>query len=477
LRALVQQWVNSPKFGPVSTLLITALAAALRFIDLANPPALMFVETYYVKDAWTLGQTGSERQWPADSDPLFEAGDTSGYAEAPAFVVHPPLGKWIIWLGLALFGADSSFGWRFGVALVGTVTVPLLIATARLLLRSRFWAAFAGLLLAIEGQHIVLSRLAILDVLLTFFVLLGFYFVLRDLASWRLQLRGRSELALSLRPWLLAAGLALGAAPAVKWSGLWVLAGLGLYAVLSQWRARPNRLKTIFGQGALSFLSMIPAAAASYLASWSGWILGSDGWGRSAEGNWATELLAYHQRALNFHTGLETDHPYESGPLAWLISFRPVAIWFERLEVGEGGCIFSGGCTSVITALPHPLIWLGGTLAMFWAIWRAWRDDLARAIALGFAVTWVPWLFFPERTTFQFYAVVYTPFLVLAITYALQRWRRRGLLINRLRERDSALLLVTILALTVLVFFLSLWLGLAVPLDFWRLQLMMPNWI
>jgi hypothetical protein len=33
------------------------------------------------------------------------------------------------------------------------------------------------------------------------------------------------------------------------------------------------------------------------------------------------------------------------------------------------------------------------------------------------------------------------------------------------------------LALALLLFFLSLWLGLAVPLDFWRLQLMMPNWI
>ena len=477
MRGLVQQWVNSPRFGWASTLLITALAAALRFIDLANPTALMFDETYYVKDAWTLGQTGAERQWPAGSDPAFEAGDSSGYGETPAFVVHPPLGKWIIWLGLALFGADSSVGWRFGVALVGTLTVPLLIATARLLLRSRFWAAFAGLLLAIEGQHIVLSRIAILDVMLTFFVLLGFYFVLRDGASWRLQLRGLPELPMSLRPWLLAAGLALGAATAIKWSGLFALAGFGLYAVLSQWRARRNRLKTIFGQGALSFISLVPAAVTSYLASWTGWITGSDGWGRDASGNWLVELVEYHRRILGFHTGLDTEHPYESGPLAWLISFRPVAIWFERLEPGEGGCLFAGGCTSVITALPHPLIWLAGTLFMIWAIWRSGRDGTARAIALGFAVGWLPWLFFPERTTFQFYAVVYTPFLVLAISYALQRWRRRGLLINRLRERDQALVVATILALALLLFFLSLWLGLAAPLDFWRLQLMMPNWI
>ena len=40
-------------FAPISTLLITALAAIIRIANLANPRLLVFDETYYVKDAYT----------------------------------------------------------------------------------------------------------------------------------------------------------------------------------------------------------------------------------------------------------------------------------------------------------------------------------------------------------------------------------------------------------------------------------------
>jgi dolichyl-phosphate-mannose--protein O-mannosyl transferase len=460
---------DSRHFGLISTLGITLLAALLRFIDLAHPRRLIFDETYYVKDAYALGQSLVERRWPEGYNGVFEAGEPAGFLPEAAFVVHPPLGKWLIWLGMAVFGADSSFGWRFSVALIGTLTVPLLIATARLLFRSKVWASVAGLLLAIEGQHIVLSRTAILDVMLTAFVLLGFYFVLLDRAGWRDKL--------SLRPWLVAAGVALGAAAAIKWSAIWALAGFGLYAVLSLLPGSRRPLRTLFGQGALSFVSLVPIALATYISSWWGWLISGEGWGRELAPNPLLALLNYHQRALSFHTGLNDGHNYESGPLEWLVSARPVAFWFERSEIGVDGCAFSGGCTTAITALPHPLIWFGGLLALIWVLARSWRDRTALAISVGFLVGWLPWLFFPERTTFQFYAVVYTPFLVLALVYALKRWRLGGVLLRRVEPRDRALMWLLVAALAMLLFFLSLWLGLAAPLDFWRLQLMMPNWI
>ncbi|MEL0260672.1 MAG: phospholipid carrier-dependent glycosyltransferase, partial [Aquiluna sp.] len=112
----------------VGGLLITALGGFMRFVNLANPHALVFDETYYVKDAYTLGLFGSERTWPEDANASFEAGDTDVYQSGGSYVVHPPFGKWVIWLGLQLFGADSSIGWRFSVAAVGTLASPLLMA-------------------------------------------------------------------------------------------------------------------------------------------------------------------------------------------------------------------------------------------------------------------------------------------------------------------------------------------------------------
>ncbi|MFM6971759.1 MAG: hypothetical protein ACKOWH_04135, partial [Rhodoluna sp.] len=50
---------------------IVALAAVLRLWNLAYPQKLVFDETYYVKDAWTLWNTGAERAWPADINAAF----------------------------------------------------------------------------------------------------------------------------------------------------------------------------------------------------------------------------------------------------------------------------------------------------------------------------------------------------------------------------------------------------------------------
>src|SRR5690606_5311475 len=89
-------------------------------------------------------------------------------------------------LGMAVFGAGSGWGWRIGTALVGTALVLVVYLVARRLTGSVAWAAGAAGLLAIDGVGIVLSRVALLDVILSFFVLLGFWFFLLD----REHLRG-----------------------------------------------------------------------------------------------------------------------------------------------------------------------------------------------------------------------------------------------------------------------------------------------
>ena len=70
----------------------------IRFGNLANPRLLIFDETYYVKDAYTLGLFGSERNWQAGANAEFEMGNLSGFLDTAAYVVHPPLGKWVICL-------------------------------------------------------------------------------------------------------------------------------------------------------------------------------------------------------------------------------------------------------------------------------------------------------------------------------------------------------------------------------------------
>lgn len=176
--------------------LILSLGALLRFINLDYPHKLVFDETYYVKDAYTLSRLGYEGSWPKDPNAAFEAGSVNIFLTDPSYVVHPPLGKWIISLGINLFGAQSSFGWRFSVAVLGVASIGLLYLVARRILGSSRWALVAAFLLAIDGHAIVLSRTALLDGILAFFALLAFYFLLRD--------RDESMLQYWPRPWLLS---------------------------------------------------------------------------------------------------------------------------------------------------------------------------------------------------------------------------------------------------------------------------------
>ncbi|MEL0200868.1 MAG: phospholipid carrier-dependent glycosyltransferase, partial [Aquiluna sp.] len=164
---------SSSSYMLLASLAITALGALLRFGNIANPAALVFDETYYVKDAYTLGLFGSERVWPDNANLDFEAGNTEVFESAGSYVVHPPFGKWLIFFGIQLFGPDSPVGWRFSTALLGTLVIPLVIFIAQKLIGSRPFALAAGLFIALEGQSIVMSRTAILDGILTFMVVLG----------------------------------------------------------------------------------------------------------------------------------------------------------------------------------------------------------------------------------------------------------------------------------------------------------------
>ena len=48
----------------VWTLVIALFGGLLRFVRLGQPRAVVFDETYYVKDAWTMLNTGEPMSWP-----------------------------------------------------------------------------------------------------------------------------------------------------------------------------------------------------------------------------------------------------------------------------------------------------------------------------------------------------------------------------------------------------------------------------
>ena len=94
-------------------------------------------------------------------------------ATGPEFVVHPPLGKETIAVGEWLFGL-TPFGWRLMVAVLGSLAILMTARIARRMTRSTLLGCVAGLLLALDGLEFVMSRTALLDISVMFWVLAAF---------------------------------------------------------------------------------------------------------------------------------------------------------------------------------------------------------------------------------------------------------------------------------------------------------------
>ncbi|MEA2447107.1 MAG: dolichyl-phosphate-mannose-protein mannosyltransferase, partial [Actinomycetota bacterium] len=127
--------------------IVTFIAGLIRLIRLSSPDTLVFDETYYAKDAcWYVKVSSS-------------ICDTSSEISQ----VHPPLAKWLIAIGIRIFGYDS-FGWRISAVVAGTIGVWLMYLLARKLLRSTLGATITSGLLALDFLHFVQSRTSMLDI-------------------------------------------------------------------------------------------------------------------------------------------------------------------------------------------------------------------------------------------------------------------------------------------------------------------------
>lgn len=521
---LVGQRPSSLWWGWVGPLAVMTVGGFFRFWQLGRPRQLVFDETYYVKQGSSFLDYGYERSVAPSlgttPDRLFTSGTTNVWGTAADFVVHPPVGKWMIAAGELVFGQASSFGWRFAAAFSGTLSILMLARIARRLFGSTLLGCVAGLLLAFDGLHFVHSRTGLLDLFVMFWALAAFGALLidRDHARERLALAvarartggppagpgGRRPAArlegfgpgLGWRPWRLVAAVCLGLATGSKWSGLYFVAAFGLMTVL--WDVGARRAAGVqrwFAGGALrdgvpAFLTIVPVALLTYLASWTGWFLTRGGWNR----DWGTKnpserfgfvpdalrgLWQYHVEMYRFHVGLTAGHPYKANPWSWLVQGRPTSFFYETKSRGQDGCVVAQ-CSKAITSLGTPTLWWGATLALVvllacWALRRDWR---AGAVLAGVAAGYLPWFYFQERTVYTFYAVAFVPWVVLAVTYVL------GMVIGprnatpRRRLVGASVAGSYVVANVVLFFFFwPVYTAQVIPYAQWARRMWFPSWI
>ncbi|WP_043684831.1 dolichyl-phosphate-mannose--protein mannosyltransferase [Streptomyces xylophagus] len=502
-------------------LLVTLMAGVMRFYHLGSPKAVIFDETYYAKDAWALVHRGFEVNWDKNANDLIL--QHNGHIAIPsdaAYVVHPPVGKYVIGIGELIFGFNP-FGWRFMTALLGTLAILMLCRIGRRLFRSTFLGCVAGVLMSLDGLAFVMARTSLLDGVLMFFVVAAFGCLLLDRDRARAKLAaalpvdadGRvrpdahiaNTLFLGLRPWRWAAGLMLGLAIGTKWNGLYVTACFILLTLF--WdvgtrkvagASRPYVAALRYDSFLVTF-TMCTIPVVVYLTSWIGWILspanGTGGYFRNwaaTDGkggfwshfmpDWARSLWHYEHEVYEFNIGLHSPHTYMSNPWSWLVDGRPVSYFYESPSPGADGCPASAGekCAREVLAIGTPMLWWAACFALLYVLWR-WafrRDWRAGAIACGVAAGYLPWFMYQDRTIFFFYSIVFLPFLCLAVAMLI------GAVIGPPGSNDTRRVVgavgagVLVLLITWnFIYFWPLYTGTAIPIDQWRSRMWLDTWV
>ena len=406
--------------APIS--IIIGFALTLRLWRLNLPKGYIFDEVYYAKNAASLITDGVE---------LNEQGESE-------FVVHPPLGKWLIGIGIKLFG-NNEFGWRVIAALAGSASVLLIYLIVQRLFNSLFLSNIAAALFALDGLHLVMSRVALLDIFLMFFILLTFYLILRN------------DLWLS--------GVVIGLAAATKWSAVFVIPFLILLTV--------NIGGANFATWGKRFSQFVLTPMGIYLLSWSGWIISSKGWARDSGSNLFSSLWNYHVEIMNFHRGLTEQHAYAANPWSWLVLGRPTSFYYESSK----NC-GAQSCSQEILAIGTPILWWAGifAIAITVGLFIANRDRVSAFILAGIAGTYLPWFFIQNRTTFYFYAIAIFPFIVLSLINVFN-WA----LNNQINRK-----LIYVFVITVginFIYFMPIFIGINIPYVDWLARMWLPSWI
>lgn len=478
-RFLPAHFRSSMAWGWYAPLLVTVFVGIFQFWGLGYPHRITFDETYYAKDAYSLlvkhyASTfvdSPETPKVNEADQIINSGSTHHiFGDSPNMVVHPEVGKWMIAFGEWVFGMNP-FGWRFSSALIGTLMILVMCRLVRRLTGSTLLGCVAGLLLGFDGLHFVMSRFALLDIFLAFWLLCGAHCLIADRDWARLRLARRYETSprppptgfgpvrgFLLRPWRIAAGVCFGLACGVKWSAAPVM--FGMFLLMWAWDSGMRRalgvrlsvVKSALVDAVPAFFTFVVVAFVVYVVSWMGFLTHAqyfeDAFGSASSNDghaWGSVddfggnptgpiegalhslhiLWNYHQAVFAFHTGTyinEATHPFQTNPGSWLVDGRPLGI--DAMSGGPKdvpGCPVGEQCVRQVLAIGTPVLWWGGVIALiiglgYWVSRKDWRFGMPIVCVLG---GWLPWFRYDQRPIFFYYAVAIIPFTVIAVTLVL----------------------------------------------------------
>ncbi len=322
---------------------------------------------------------------------------------------HPPLGKYLIALGIALMG-DNAVGWRImplaaGIVALGAGMRALWHASA-----NRFACVAFGVLLASGFPLLVQSRIAMLDIFMAAFLMVAAW---HFAAAIREPETGRWRLALT--------GVMLGCALASKWNAapLAVLPGLTFLAA----RAAARRRRLLLSRRgapvpgitlleAFGWLGLLPLGvyALAFVPAYS--------MGTFLRPSLVSEhgLIGAQIEMLRLQSSVITPHTYMSQWPQWVLNTRGIWYLYEFADGAQRGVLLIG----------NPLTMLAGLPALVWCGWRgiAARDWARLAVVIGYAASLGLWVIAPKPVQFYYHYMMPGTFLLAALALGLAELHR-----------------------------------------------------
>ncbi len=329
------------------------------------------------------------------------------------FDVHPPLGKFLMAIGIAIFG-NIPFGWRIIPLLFGIGIIPLMSGVWWQLTKDKVGSAIIAILMAIDGIFIIYSRTGLMDGILFFFIFLSFFLMLKLKPG-------------SVTVWVTTA---LGLTVSIKWVGLAILVPV-LYLAIR--RARWKEI--LFGMPWVLIIYVSIVTLGEYLNGAVNPIQSGIGWNIQA---WV------------YQSTLTATHPYSSVWWTWPLLRKPVLFLYD---------IRPDGLVNVMTTRGNTLVWwLSGVMVLVSFVWLLYRrfvqkyavaDHPLTVLLIGWAACYLP--FIPiHRVMFIYHYMPAYGFALLILTYWLSElWKTWWV----------GVILFLIIAIAVSVFFLPLAVG------------------
>ncbi|MBI2995734.1 MAG: phospholipid carrier-dependent glycosyltransferase [Candidatus Melainabacteria bacterium] len=348
-------------------------AFIVRMVNLTYPEKITWDEIYYVVDTQKM------------------------LHNEPYFIDHPPFGRWLIALGILIWG-NNAFGWRISQAIFGTLLIPVSYLIGKKIFTHKFSGLLTAFFITFELIFLTYSRMGLVDIFLIFFIASSFLLFITSCES---SLNNKTAYLIYILS-AIVSGLAI----AVKWTGVTIFLILLFWAVFNK---KPNYVN----RSPIN-LFFIFVALLTYCLTFSFEKTNFQYFNQRYHtkiSNHIEGITTWHKLAYSSHTRKNLSHSDTSKWYTWPLMYKPVWIHFKVTDRvhNKARCIATFG---------NPIIWWLGLLAIIIELFflRKKKDNLSIFLLSSYFISYLPYAFI-QRPMFLYHYLIALFFLILILEY------------------------------------------------------------